>query len=160
MILYHGSNVTVEKLVLVKQNRFLDFGFGFYTTTNKEQAKDFAVKVTDKRKNGTATLNIYEVDETKAFAECKVLSFDEPDEAWLDFVAQNRQGMYSGEKYDLIYGPVANDDVYRTITLYMTGILSKEQTLEALKIRKLYNQLVFTSEKSLGYIKFQRRLFV
>lgn len=160
MILYHGSNVTVEKPVLVKQNRFLDFGFGFYTTTNKEQAKDFAVKVTDKRKNGTATLNIYEVDETKAFAECKVLPFDEPDEAWLDFVAQNRQGMYSGEKYDLIYGPVANDDVYRTITLYMTGILSKEQTLEALKIRKLYNQLVFTSEKSLGYIKFQRRLFV
>lgn len=160
MILYHGSNVTVEKLVLVKQNRFLDFGFGFYTTTNKEQAKDFAVKVTDKRKNGTATLNIYEVDETKAIAECNVLSFDEPDEAWLDFVAQNRQGMYSGEKYDLIYGPVANDDVYRTITLYMTGILSKEQTLEALKIRKLYNQLVFTSEKSLGYIKFQRRLFV
>ena len=160
MILYHGSNVTVEKPVLVKQNRFLDFGFGFYTTTNKEQAKDFAVKVTDKRKNGTATLNIYEVDETKAFAECNVLSFDEPDEAWLDFVAQNRQGMYSREKYDLIYGPVANDDVYRTITLYMTGILSKEQTLEALKIRKLYNQLVFTSEKSLGYIKFQRRLFV
>lgn len=160
MILYHGSNVTVEKPVLVKQNRFLDFGFGFYTTTNKEQAKDFAVKVTDKRKNGTATLNIYEVDETKAFAECNVLSFDEPDEAWLDFVAQNRQGMYSGEKYDLIYGSVANDDVYRTITLYMTGILSKEQTLEALKIRKLYNQLVFTSEKSLGYIKFQRRLFV
>lgn len=50
MILYHGSNVTVEKPVLVKQNRFLDFGFGFYTTTNKEQAKDFAVKVTDKRK--------------------------------------------------------------------------------------------------------------
>lgn len=160
MILYHGSNVTVEKPVLVKQNRFLDFGFGFYTTTNKEQAKDFAVKVTDKRKNGTATLNIYEVDETKAFAECNVLSFDELDEAWLDFVAQNRQGMYSGEKYDLIYGPIANDDVYRTITLYMTGILSKEQTLEALKIRKLYNQLVFTSEKSLGYIKFQRRLFV
>lgn len=160
MILYHGSNVTVEKTVLVKQNRFLDFGFGFYTTTNKEQAKDFAVKVTDKRKIGTATLNIYEVDETKAFAECNVLSFDEPDEAWLDFVAQNRQGMFSGEKYDLIYGPVANDDVYRTITLYMTGILSKEQTLEALKIRKLYNQLVFTSEKSLGYIKFQRRLFV
>jgi len=160
MILYHGSNVTVEKPVLVKQNRFLDFGFGFYTTTNKEQAKDFAKKVTDKRKEGTATLNIYEIDETTAFSECKVLSFDEPNEDWLDFVAQNRQGTYSGDQYDLIFGPVANDDVYRTITLYMTGILSKEQTLEALKIRKLYNQLVFTSEKSLEYLKFQRRLFV
>jgi len=30
----------------------------------------------------------------------------------------------------------------------------------ALKIRKLYNQLVFTSEKSLEYLKFQRGLFV
>ncbi|MDO4842184.1 MAG: DUF3990 domain-containing protein [Phoenicibacter congonensis] len=160
MILYHGSNVTVEKPALIKQNRYLDFGYGFYTTTNMEQAKDFAVKVTDKRKNGTATLNVYEIDEVTAFAECRVLSFDEPNEAWLDFVAQNRQGTYTGEKNDLIFGPVANDDVYRTITLYMTGILSKEQTLEALKIRKLYNQLVFTSEKSLEYIKFQRRLFV
>ena len=46
MILYHGSNVAVEKPVLIKQNRFLDFGFGFYTTTNKEQAIDFAKKVT------------------------------------------------------------------------------------------------------------------
>lgn len=160
MILYHGSNVTVEKPILVNQNRFLDFGYGFYTTTNKEQAKDFAIKVTDKRKNGTATLNIYEIDEEIAFTECNVLSFNEPNEDWLDFVAKNRQGTYSGEKYDLIYGAVANDDVYRTITLYMTGILSKEQTLEALKIKKLYNQLVFASEKALDYIKFQRRIFV
>ena len=35
MILYHGSNVIVEKPILVEQNRFLDFGYGFYTTTNK-----------------------------------------------------------------------------------------------------------------------------
>ena len=160
LTLYHGSNVVVEKPALIKQNRFLDFGYGFYTTTNEEQAKDFAVKVTKKRKEGTATLNIYEIDEKKAFEECSLLNFDEPDEKWLDFVAENRQGTYHGEKYDLVYGPVANDDVYKTITLYMTGILSKTQTLEALKIRKLYNQLVFKSEKSLEYIKFQRRIFI
>lgn len=29
MILYHGSNVTVEYPRLIKQNRYLDFGFGF-----------------------------------------------------------------------------------------------------------------------------------
>ena len=160
MILYHGSNVTVEKPMLVEQNRFLDFGYGFYTTTNKHQAKDFALKVTDKRKIGVATLNIYEINEIIAFKECKLLSFDAPDEKWLDFVSQNRNGTYSGEKYDLVYGAVANDDVYRTVTLYMTGILSKEQTLESLKIKKLYNQLVFTTEKSLEYIKFQEGVLV
>ena len=105
-------------------------------------------------------LNIYEIDEKEAFQKCSLLKFDSPDENWLDFVAANRKGMYEGKQYDLIYGAVANDDVYRTITLYMTGVLTKEQTLQALKIRKLFNQLVFTTEKSLQYLQFQRRELV
>ena len=36
MILYHGSNVIVEQPKLIRQNRYLDFGFGFYTTTNRK----------------------------------------------------------------------------------------------------------------------------
>ena len=160
MILYHGSNVIVDQPKLIRQNRYLDFGFGFYTTTNREQAVNFAQKVTDRRKMGEATLNIYSVNEAVAFQECKVLQFDSPDEAWLDVVAANRQGTYQGEKYDLIYGAVANDDVYRTIALYMTGVLDKEQTLSSLKIRKLFNQLVFATEKSLQYLKFEGRELV
>ena len=160
MILYHGSNVIVDQPKLIRRNRYLDFGFGFYTTTNREQAVNFAQKVTDTRKMGEATLNIYSVNEAVAFQECKVLQFDSPDEAWLDFVAANRQGTYQGEKYDLIYGAVANDDVYRTIALYMTGVLDKEQTLSSLKIRKLFNQLVFATEKSLQYLKFEGRELV
>lgn len=160
MILYHGSNVIVDQPKLIRQNRYLDFGFGFYTTTNREQAVNFAQKVTDRRKMGEATLNIYSVNEAVAFQECKVLQFDSPDEAWLDFVAAKRQGTYQGEKYDLIYGAVANDDVYRTIALYMTGVLDKEQTLSSLKIRKLFNQLVFATEKSLQYLKFEGRELV
>ena len=160
MILYHGSNVIVDQPKLIRQNRYLDFGFGFYTTTNREQAVNFAQKVTDRRKMGEATLNIYSVNEAVAFQECKVLQFDSPDEAWLDFVAANRQGTYQGEKYDLIHGAVANDDVYRTIALYMTGVLDKEQTLSSLKIRKLFNQLVFATEKSLQYLKFEGRELV
>lgn len=160
MILYHGSNVIEDQPKLIRQNRYMDFGFGFYTTTNREQAVNFAQKVTDRRKMGEATLNIYSVNEAVAFQECKVLQFDSPDEAWLDFVAANRQGTYQGEKYDLIYGAVANDDVYRTIALYMTGVLDKEQTLSSLKIRKLFNQLVFATEKSLQYLKFEGRELV
>lgn len=156
MILYHGSNVIVSKPKLVKQNRYLDFGFGFYTTTNREQAVNFAKKVTERRKEGTATLNVYSIDEKEAFRKCSLLRFNGPDEAWLDFVAANRQGTYQGRQYDLIYGAVANDDVYRTITLYLTGILNKEQTLSALKIRRLFDQLVFTTEKALENLHFER----
>lgn len=160
MILYHGSNITVESPKLIKQNRFLDFGFGFYTTTNKDQAINFAKKVTEKRKKGTPTVNIYEIDEDIAFSECHLLKFDFPDEKWLDFVALNRQGIDSDKEYDLIFGAVANDDVYRTLALYMSGLLIRKQTLEALKIKTLYNQLVFSTEKSLQYLHFQRSLFV
>lgn len=154
MILYHGSNMTVSEPRLVEQNRYLDFGYGFYTTTNKTQAIGFADKVTKRRKSGERTVSIYEIDEVKAFAECSILRFEYADEAWLDFVSENRSGNYSGEAYDLIYGPVANDDVYTTFTLYTAGVLTKEQTLEALKVKKLYNQLVLTSEKALTYLKF------
>ena len=125
MILYHGSNVVVEQPKLIRQNRYLDFGFGFYTTTNCDQAVNFAQKVTDRRKTGAATLNIYSVEEAVAFKECSLLRFDSPDAAWLDFVAEY-----------------------------------KEQTLAALKIRKLFNQLVFATEKSLQYLYFEGRELV
>ena len=154
MILYHGSNVIVSEPKLILQNRFLDFGFGFYTTTNKIQAIGFADKVTKRRKDGEKAVSIYEIDENLAFEECSVLRFDSANEAWLDFVSENRSGNYTGESYDFIFCPVANADVYTTFTLYSAGILTKEQTLEALKIKKLYNQLVLSSEKALSYLKF------
>ena len=154
MLVYHGSNLTVAEPRLVEQNRFLDFGFGFYTTTNKAQAIGFADKVTKRRKGGVRTVSIYEIETEKAFADCSVLKFDSPNEEWLDFVSENRSGSYKGKTYDFVFGPVANDDVYTTFTLYTAGVLSKEQTIEALKVKKLYNQLVLTSIKVLGYLKF------
>ncbi len=155
MIIYHGSNVTVAKPELIKQNRFLDFGFGFYTTTNRAQAIGFAEKVTRRKKDGVKTVNVYEIDEKTAFSSCSLLRFDAPDEAWLNFVSENRSGNYTGAAYDFVFGPVANDDVYTTFTLYTAGVLTKEQTLEALKVKKLYNQLVFTSEKALSFLTFR-----
>lgn len=62
MILYHGSNMIVNKPKLIVQNRFLDFGCGFYTTTNKEQALNFALKVAVRR-GGVPIITIYEIDD-------------------------------------------------------------------------------------------------
>lgn len=153
MILYHGSNVVVEKPELVEQNRFLDFGYGFYTTTNKEQAESFAQKVVVRR-GGKPIVNEYEFDENAQNETVLIKRFLAPDEEWLDFVSAHRNGTYDGVHYDIIIGAVANDDVYRTLQIYSTGILSKEQALEALKIKKLYDQYVFATEKALGLLKF------
>lgn len=153
MKIYHGNNMIVEHPALVPQNRFLDFGYGFYTTTNPVQARSFAGKVFARR-GGCAILNIYEVDDRQLLHTLKIKKFMGADEEWLDFVAENRNGTYSGEQYDLIIGAVANDDVYRTMQLYMAGLYTKVQALEALKIKNLYDQYVFASEKALRCLKF------
>mgnify|MGYP002521667174 CR=1 FL=1 len=153
MILYHGSNMTVDQPKLVEQNRFLDFGYGFYTTTNKVQAESFAKKII-LRRGGTPTVNVYEFDETAWNPALKVRKFSAPDAAWLDFVCAHRNGTYDGEAYDLIVGAVANDDVYRTLQVYGAGLLTKAQALEALKIKKLFNQYVFATEAALSFLKF------
>ena len=156
MIVYHGSNVVVAQPKLIVSNRALDFGMGFYTTTNPDQARDFAGKVVSRTGTGTPTLNVYEVSEDTAFPLCDVLTFDGPNDAWLDFVCDNRDGKRLGLKYDFIYGPVANDNVYRTLNLYRSGEIDREEALKRLKIRKLYNQLVFVSDKALGFVRFLR----
>ena len=158
MILYHGSNVIVEKPQLVKQTRFLDFGSGFYTTENNEQALSFAEKVYRRRKEGSPIVSVYEVDESDAFSACSLLRFDFPNEEWLDFVYEQRMGIYKGNAYELIYGAVANDDVYETFNLFVAGTLDKQDTLKRLKIKELYNQLVFTSEQALSFLKFKHIL--
>ncbi len=153
MILYHGSNVTVKEPRLIEQNRFLDFGQGFYTTTNIDQAKSFAQKIITRR-GGVPTLNVYELGEDLETSGLKIKIFSAPDEEWLDFVSSHRNGSYDGEKYDIIIGAVANDDVYRTLQVYASGVLTKSQALEALRVKKLFNQYVFASEAALAFLKF------
>ncbi|MCL2365527.1 MAG: DUF3990 domain-containing protein [Oscillospiraceae bacterium] len=154
MILYHGSNVVVEKPVLIPQNRALDFGSGFYTTENKVQAVSFAEKVYRRRKDREPIVSVYEFDENAAFSVCSALRFDLPDEAWLDFVSAHRNRTYQGEAFELIFGPVADDDIFLTFHLYASGELTKEDTINRLKVKKLYNQLVFLSNRALSYLQF------
>ena len=154
MILYHGSNIVVDKPKLIPQNRALDFGKGFYATENEAQAVSFADKVYRRRKDGEPIVSVYEFDKNAAFSACSLLRFETPDEAWLDFVSAHRNRIYQGENYELIYGPVANDDIFLTFHLYAAGELTKQETINRLKIKKLYNQLVFSSEKALSYLKF------
>ena len=158
MIIYHGSNVTVEEPRILTPNRYLDFGAGFYTTTNYDQALNFSGKVTMRKKCGRSTVNIYELDES-IVEKVNVLNFESADEAWLDFVSDNRSGIDRTAGYDLICGPVADDDVYQTFILYSTGVYTKEQTIEALKIKKLYNQYVFTTDRALSYLTFKEVKF-
>jgi hypothetical protein len=155
MILYHGSNVTVAKPNLGSSRKTLDFGSGFYTTTNKEQAIEFSIKVSVRKEPKNKVVSIYDFDFETAGCALNIIEFLEPDKAWLDFVHQNRRGIYKGALYDLVIGPVANDDVFATLIVYEDGIVSEEQTLSALKVKKLFNQFVFKTEKALSFLVYK-----
>lgn len=146
MIVYHGSNMVVDHPRLVRQNRTLDFGYGFYTTFNKDQAVNFAEKVTARRETGIPCVSMYETAELEELKnKYKLLFFSEPNEEWLDFVFANRNGSYEGISYDTIY---------RTFIAYEEGILTKDETIARLKVKKLYNQMTFTTASSLKELKY------
>ena len=63
MILYHGSNMIVEKPLVNIGKTSVDFGQGFYLTSDYEQAKRWANQVKIRRDNGTAYISEYEVDD-------------------------------------------------------------------------------------------------
>lgn len=154
MIIYHGSYLPVEKPKIIASNRTLDFGRGFYTTTNYEQAEKWARKVIKRRKGTVAYISFYDFDIEEAKKNLQVHIFEGADESWLNYVCDCRAGKDVKDDYDIVSGPVADDDVYATLILYERGLLDKEATLKRLKIKKLFNQILFHTEKALKYCKF------
>ena len=144
----------MEKPNLDLSRKNLDFGIGFYTTVNKDQAVAFVKKISIRKGQKSQSVSAYNFDMDSAESTLDILRFPAPDKLWLDFVHQNRHGTYTGKLYDLVIGPVANDDVFATLLIYEQGILNVKQTLEALKVKELYNQYVFKTEKALSLLKF------
>ena len=158
MLLYHGSDIIVEKPRIISSNRTLDFGVGFYTTTNKTQAIDFSYKVMRRRGSTLQSVSVYDFNIDQAKDSLSVLEFKSADEEWLDFVSANRMGKAIVAKHDIVIGAVANDTIYRVFGLYENGLIDKETALKQLKIQKLYDQVVFCTEEALQYLRFDSAL--
>jgi hypothetical protein len=155
MILYHGSTETVEQPRIFTGDKFLDFGAGFYTTSSKEQALRWATIKKNRTKRKTACLNIYEVEDSLfSSSSLSVLSFDNPSREWLEFIIANRRGFIT-HQYDIVRGAVANDTLYRVITIYESGVLTFEETINRLKVHELFDQLSFHTEKALEHLLFK-----
>lgn len=153
MICYHGSDVIVDYPKILESKRPLDFGGGFYATTNYDQAKNWAIKVSYRNNTNYKCINTYEFDYDNAEKELIIIKFDTADEKWLDFICNNRSGKYTGE-YDVVIGPVADDKVYRVVVEYENGDIDKDLALKNLKTEKLCDQILFHTERSLNFLKY------
>lgn len=151
--LYHGGSHIIEKPEIRVPNRTLDFGKGFYVTSSQNQAERW-VKGHLKGKFEVGYVNTYEFDIDQLPTELNVKLFTEAGEEWIDFVLANRLIVGYQHDYDIVFGPVANDNVYAQITLFEGGIISKERLIEELKAYKLVDQYVFHTERSLSYLRY------
>jgi hypothetical protein len=154
VLLYHGSNLAVKSPRLFRQTRGLDFGAGFYLTTDQTQAERFSKIILNRRKSGIATVSVYNFDMETAEKTLQVRRFEKADLEWLRFVTDNRLKTYQGEVYDLVIGAVANDAVMPTIQAFLGGFINEEATLITLKASKLVDQVCLKSEKALSLLHF------
>ena len=153
MILYHGSNVEVRKPSLRRSRKKTDFGRGFYTTTQKEQAEHWTSIKIDRAKKGRRIVSVFEVEDALlSNPELKIREFHGPDESWLDFVVDSRKGVE--HDYDLVFGPVANDKVFTVVNLYESGVLDAPAAIAELKAYKTYDQLSFHTQRVIDSLKF------
>ena len=153
MKIYHGSLEMVEHPMILKPNRKLDYGQGFYTTTSEKQAKEWVERRMLENNSNCGYINVYEFDDKK-LPELNSLIFPEPNEEWADFVMANRTKFDFTHRYDIVYGPVANDRVYLQFGLYEAGAISVETLIRELKTYKLVDQYLFHTDKALTALRF------
>ena len=105
MKLYHGSNVGVKKPKILQNNRFLDFGNGFYLTSDFEQASKWARLITKRRKIGSPIVSVFEIEKVN-LENLKVLKFEYANEDWLKYISKNRTSKIFDEDLDIVIGAV------------------------------------------------------
>jgi hypothetical protein len=151
MTVYHGSYTHVEAVDLEKCEIGKDFGRGFYVTKIREQAEFWAERK-GLSHNTAGVVTEFDFNENAfQYFHLKVLRFDGYNEAWLDFVAMNRnpKAKQPTHDYDIVEGPVANDRIATRINDYLAGRVSKTDFLDELKFTRETHQICFCTTRSL-----------
>lgn len=154
MRLYHGSNEFINGIDLSKGRKYKDFGQGFYTTHIKEQAVLWAKRISE-RYGGNPTVTEFEFDLEQAQKDgISIKIFEQPDKEWALFVMANRNREIDfNHDYDVVIGPVADDNMARLFGLYDMNIIDLEAVVAGLIYKDLNSQYFFATEVALKYIR-------
>ena len=161
MKLYHGSNVDIDTIDLKKCRPNKDFGCGFYLTDIYEQAQKMALRVS-RLYGGNPTVNCFEVDIDKLFASgLSIRKFDEANKEWAFFVMNNR-GKSDADtltdsnfdnRFDVVIGPVANDDMAMLFRQFESGFITEEILVKEMKYKQMTSQYSFHTQKAITFLR-------
>ena len=142
-VVYHGSYIKADNPKILIGQFTKDFGNGFYCTILKEQARKWSLKYK------SSVVNIYEYHENR---NLRIKEFTLMTEEWLDFIIQSRNGVK--HDFDIVIGPMADDQIYNYITDLMNGVITREAFWELAKFKYPTHQIAFCTEESLNCLNF------
>ena len=158
MKVYHGSFTEVSVIDLSKCEIGRDFGKAFYVTRLREQAESWAKRKGRVNQDDGIVTEYTFYENAYEHYNLKVLRFDRYNEEWLDFIISNRHPNASAHDYDIVEGPVANDDIAQRIFAYLAGEISKKDFLEELKFKhNESHQIAFCTMASLQMLEWVNR---
>ena len=166
MIVYHGSDHIIETPLYNGSKRTNDYGYGFYTTENKELAMEWACS-----DNRDGFANIYELNTDGLH----ILNLNDSQYTilnWLAVLTKYRNYWQSGSVaeeaknylqknffvdpsgYDIVIGYRADDSYFSFAQDFVSGAISLRKLSEAMRLGKLGEQVVLKSKKSFSQIRF------
>ena len=145
LTIFHGSNVVVESPKILVMGFYKDFGYGFYCTSLEKQAQKWAIS-----KKEDSIVSVYH----QPNLALKIKTFPTMTEEWLDFVVNCRRGI--PHNYDIVEGPMADDQIWDYIEDLMDGTITKEAFWVLVKFKFPTHQIVFCTPESLSTLTFER----
>lgn len=154
MILYHGSNIVIDKILLSKGRHGKDFGRGFYLSADYMQAVRMSENVVRREGCGIPVVTKFEFDET-SLDGFNVKQFDGYTEEWAKFVLANRKNRSDEQvhQYDIVIGPIADDAVGVQIRQLSRGFITFDKFLESIKYTSPTVQYFFGTERAIRLLK-------
>lgn len=170
---YHGSNLVVpEPIVDFNEDHFnlLDFGAGFYTALDPQVARICAI-TRSSRYQGEPLISRYKFFQNDAIYNTEYINFSQTGQDyydWLELVTQYRIFADDTNEYDLIEGPISDDNGYEIIvrglvdnvddyiltTDYLSAVDNPDQTLIDLLDDSPGEQIVFKTKYALNFLEF------
>lgn len=163
MILYHGSNVDIQNISLSACRPYKDFGKGFYMTDIPEQAERMADRVS-RIYGGKPVLNVFEIDDDfMSLTNLKIKNFgEETSEEWARFVMNNRNKSFDDyasplcnfdAKYDIVIGPVADDNMAMLFRQYEEETIDFDTLLKGMIYKKTSSQYSFHTVNAISLLR-------
>ena len=163
MFLYHGSNTYIRTINLAMCRPYKDFGKGFYLTDIRDQAPKMALRVS-KIYVGNPVINTYEIDDNfRQIPGLYIKDFGNlTTEEWARFIINNRSRDFynhrdllsnQDNKYDIVIGPVADDDMTLLFRQYKNEIIDFTTLLNGIIYKNVSKQYSFHTEKSISLLR-------